>query len=100
MHAGVTVEQISAGQIDKSRHPYTRALYDSRIDLVEPRGKLATIKGQPPAVGAWPSGCRFADRCDYVKEICRTTDPVPFIQISDRQMTACIKHDEIYGGKK
>ena len=100
MHAGVTVEQISAGQIDKSRHPYTGALYDSRIDLVEPRGKLATIKGQPPTVGAWPNGCRFADRCDHVKEICRSTDAMPFLQISDSHMTACIRHEEVYGGKK
>lgn len=100
MHAGATVEQLSAGQVQNSLHPYTRALYESRIDLVEPRGRLATIKGQPPAVGAWPSGCRFADRCDYVQDRCRNTDPIPFFKISESHMSACVRHEEIFGGKK
>lgn len=100
MHAGMTVEKLPAGKVKDSRHPYTRALYDSRIDLVEPRGKLVTIKGQPPAVGAWPIGCRFADRCDFVQAKCRTTDPIPYVEITKGRQTACIRHDEIFGGSK
>ena len=100
MHAGVTVEKLPAGKVKDSRHPYTRALYDSRIDLVEPRGKLVTIKGQPPTVGSWPIGCRFADRCDHVQAICRTTEPIPQIAIGDNRITACIRHDEIFRSGK
>ena len=98
MHAGMTVEKLPAGKVQDSRHPYTRALYDSRIDLVEPRGKLVTIKGQPPTVGAWPSGCRFADRCGFVQEKCRTADPVPYFEIANGRQTACIRHSELFGG--
>jgi len=100
MHAGATIEKIPSTKVASALHPYTHALYDSRIDLVEPRGKLRTIKGQPPSVGSWPTGCRFADRCDFVKDECRTTDPVPFERVTELQWTACIRHSEIYGGTK
>ena len=100
MHAGATVEKLPSEKVASALHPYTHALYESRIDLVEPRGKLRTIKGQPPSVGKWPTGCRFADRCDFVKDACRTTEPMPFVQVNDSQWTACIRHKEIYGGAK
>lgn len=100
MHAGATVEKIPSGEIEKARHPYTRALYDSRIDLVEPRGKLVTIKGQPPTVGAWPTGCRFAGRCDFVSEICTEATEVPLLDISSQHKSACIRQSEIYGSKR
>lgn len=96
MHAGATVEKLPSSDITDSRHPYTRALYESRIDLVEPRGKLRTIKGQPPAVGAWPNGCRFALRCDFVKPECTSAAEVPLLTISPTRQTACIRHKEIY----
>jgi len=100
MHAGATIEKVPSSKVTAALHPYTHALYDSRIDLVEPRGKLRTIKGQPPSVGKWPTGCRFADRCDFVKDVCRTTDPTPFVQVNENQWSACIRHKEIYGGAK
>jgi len=100
MHAGATIEKLPSSKVTSALHPYTHALYDSRIDLVEPRGKLRTIKGQPPSVGKWPTGCRFADRCDFVKDVCRSTDPAPFMQVDDSQWSACIRHKEIYGGAK
>jgi len=100
MHAGATIEKVPSSKVTSALHPYTHALYDSRIDLVEPRGKLRTIKGQPPSVGKWPTGCRFADRCDFVKDVCRTTDPTPFVQVNENQWSACIRHKEIYGGAK
>lgn len=96
MHAGATVEKLPSGEIEDSHHPYTRALYESRIDLVEPRGKLRTIKGQPPAVGAWPTGCRFALRCDFVKPECTSATEVPLLTLSPTRQTACIRHKEIY----
>lgn len=96
MHAGATVEKLPSSEIERARHPYTHALYNSRIDLVEPRGKLVTIKGQPPTVGAWPHGCRFAARCDYTQEICTTGESMPFLSIGPKQQSACIRHEEIF----
>lgn len=100
MHAGATVEKLPSEEIEAARHPYTHALYNSRIDLVEPRGKLITINGQPPTVGAWPTGCRFAGRCDYVKEICTTTSEIPLLEVNKNHQSACIRHQEIFGGKR
>lgn len=96
MHAGVTVEKLRSSQIKDTRHPYTQALYNSRIDLVEPRGKLVTIKGQPPTVGAWPPGCRFAGRCDFAKDSCLEEKEIPLISVGDNHGTACLRHSEIW----
>ena len=100
MHAGSTVEKLPSEKIERAAHPYTHALYNSRIDLVEPRGKLVTVKGQPPTVGAWPTGCRFADRCDYVVPGCRTAAVIPLEKVEGNHVTACIRHKEIFQGVK
>lgn len=97
MHAGATVETIPSEKIDQMRHPYTQALYNSRIDLAEPRGKLFTINGQPPTVGAWPKGCRFAGRCNYAKPECTEDRDFPLISIDDDHASACIRQAEIWG---
>ena len=98
MHAGTTVEKLPSSKIEHALHPYTHALYNSRIDLVEPRGKLVTIKGQPPTVGDWPQGCRFADRCDYVQDKCRIGSQMELITAESGHQTACIKYKEIFKG--
>ena len=66
MYAGQVVEEGAVvGVCVRPRHPYTAAL----IDAVPPLGgagprRLRTIGGAPPEPGAWPSGCRFAPRCE------------------------------------
>ena len=100
MHAGSTVEKIPSAMIKNAKHPYTHALYNSRIDIVEPRGKLITIKGQPPTVGAWPEGCRFADRCDYVLDPCRSDKQLLLQSANKDHLTACIRYAEIFKGDK
>lgn len=95
MHAGTTVEKIPSREITQSQHPYTRALYDSRIDLVEPKGKLTTINGQPPTVGNWPVGCRFSERCDFVKDECRAPQVMPIISVGPGHFTTCIRYKEL-----
>jgi oligopeptide/dipeptide ABC transporter ATP-binding protein len=100
MHAGATVEKLPSEEIQNALHPYTHALYNSRIDLVEPRGKLVTIKGQPPTVGAWPTGCRFADRCDFVQDKCRIGTQMELKKADTNHETACIRYEEIFLGAK
>jgi oligopeptide/dipeptide ABC transporter ATP-binding protein len=97
MHAGSTVEKIPSAKIQATRHPYTEALYKSRIDLVEPRGKLITIKGQPPTVGDWPTGCRFAGRCDYAKLECSADIELSLMSVGLNHVTQCLRHAEIWG---
>ncbi|MEI7697458.1 MAG: ABC transporter ATP-binding protein [Actinomycetes bacterium] len=95
MHAGTTVEKIPSNSIKSSKHPYTIALYNSRIDLVEPKGELKTINGQPPSVGSWPDGCRFSERCDFVNDRCRIKQNLPLISIGNDHQSSCLRHDEI-----
>ncbi|NWG17947.1 MAG: ABC transporter ATP-binding protein [Chloroflexi bacterium] len=74
MYAGQIVERGTAEQmVFDPIHPYTRALMGSII--VPEAGlrdvKLAAIPGTPPNLKNPPSGCRFADRCKFVKPECR-----------------------------
>ena len=98
MHAGTCVEVGLVAEVSKQpRHPYTIALNRSRIELAAPGSELQIIKGQPPAVGSWSAGCRFADRCDFVQEDCRV-GPNPALRgISDDHWTACIHSDTLIG---
>ncbi|CAB4760486.1 MAG: ATP-binding cassette domain-containing protein [Actinobacteria bacterium] len=95
MHAGTTVEKIPSKAIKESRHPYTIALYNSRIDLVQPKGELKTINGQPPSVGSWPEGCRFSERCDFVTAACRVKQDLPLISLGNNHQSSCLRHNEI-----
>ena len=97
MHAGTTVEKLPSEEIEVAKHPYTLALYNSRIDLVEPKGELKTINGQPPSVGNWPKGCRFSARCDFVQDRCRIEQTLTLISIGEKHSTSCLLHDEIAG---
>ena len=76
MYAGQIVEKGSADEIVFDPiHPYSKALMGSII--VPEEGlrdvKLTAIPGTPPNLKNPPSGCRFADRCKFVKPECRVT---------------------------
>ena len=98
MHAGACVEIGPVQEMARPRHPYTRALNRSRIELATPGSELVTIKGQPPAVGAWPPGCRFAGRCEIVQADCRTGKHPPLVGDEDGHRTACLHPDLMDGG--
>jgi peptide/nickel transport system ATP-binding protein len=59
-----------------SKHPYTRALLDSRL-AVDPRHRREAppIGGDPPNPINPPSGCRFRTRCPFAEGICSTKSP-------------------------
>jgi peptide/nickel transport system ATP-binding protein len=74
MYAGEIVERGTAQQmIFDPLHPYTKKLMGSIIVPEEGmKGhKLTAIPGTPPNLKKVPDGCRFADRCSYVKEACK-----------------------------
>jgi peptide/nickel transport system ATP-binding protein len=77
MYLGQIVEIGPADAIyTEPRHPYTRALLDSRLAL-DPldRIEIAPLTGDPPNPIDPPSGCRFRTRCPYAEEICATHVP-------------------------
>lgn len=74
MYAGQIIEQANAKQaVFDPLHPYAKGLMGAII--VPEEGlrevKLAAIPGVPPNLKNPPEGCRFADRCKYVKPECR-----------------------------
>ncbi len=75
MYAGQSMESGSTETIfGRSRHPYTAALMQARPSMTDDLGaRLKGLPGRPPAVGAWPSGCRFADRCPLAVDQCRSS---------------------------
>ncbi len=76
MYAGQIVEQAPAREaVFDPLHPYSKGLMGSII--VPESGlrdaKLTAIPGVPPNLKNPPAGCRFAERCAYVKPECRMT---------------------------
>ncbi|MFF5627204.1 oligopeptide/dipeptide ABC transporter ATP-binding protein [Microbacterium sp. NPDC012755] len=90
MYAGRIVEDLPAGVLHSdAQHPYTRALLDVIPELDTDRDiPLRTIPGRPPAPGAFPAGCAFADRCPMASALCRESDP-ELTAASDGHRVAC-----------
>jgi peptide/nickel transport system permease protein len=97
MYAGEVVESGSATEVlDNAAHPYTMALLGANPHVPEgvavpPR--LASIPGTVPAPGAWPTGCRFAARCQFAQPQCTTA----FVAASAHGdgSVRCIRVDEL-----
>ncbi len=75
MYAGEIVERGTAQQmVFDPVHPYTKRLMGSIIVPEEGMKdhKLSAIPGAPPNLKNVPEGCRFAERCDFAREECRS----------------------------
>ncbi len=77
MYAGRKVETAETAELFKSvRHPYTEALLASIPQLDQDKTQeLYSIPGLPPDLRRPPPTCRFAPRCAFATERCRTEDP-------------------------
>jgi peptide/nickel transport system ATP-binding protein len=76
MYAGRIVESGPVSSVFASpQHPHTKRLLDTLPVIGAERGLAAPIPGGPPDPGELPEGCRFAPRCPYAAEECRTRDP-------------------------
>ena len=77
MYAGQIVESARRDDFFRNpAHPYSRKLFASLPDRQTRDRNLAVIRGRVPSLVAEFHGCRFADRCDFAWDLCRTTDPV------------------------
>jgi len=77
MYAGNIVESGDVYDIfDSPKHPYTQALLNSHPSRRSSRARLTTIPGQVPSLRELPQGCKFAPRCQMVKPVCHTTEPL------------------------
>lgn len=77
MYGGKLVEKAPTRTLfTKMKMPYTQALLRSIPRLDQPsHQRLAAIPGRPPDLAAPPVGCRFAPRCPYAQQRCRTEEP-------------------------
>ena len=92
MYAGQIVEQGSAKEaVFTPLHPYSKGLMGSIIVPEEGlrEAKLTAIPGVPPNLKKPPSGCRFAERCQYVTPECRAHS-IDLRAISEGRAYRCI----------
>jgi peptide/nickel transport system ATP-binding protein len=77
MYAGKIVETTETSALYANpRHPYTEALFQALPEKsAETRERLYSIPGAPPDLVNPPAGCRFAPRCRYATDKCRTEPP-------------------------
>ena len=90
MYAGKVVENCDTDTLlDKPLHPYTMGLKNAFPDLQSAgAGALTPIAGSPPDLAFPPPGCRFAARCPFATDLCRTTDPA-LIEETPGHFVAC-----------
>jgi oligopeptide transport system ATP-binding protein len=99
MYAGKVMEEDETDRIYyEPRHPYTVGLLKAVPSLADnEEQKLRTIDGTPPFLLKIPSGCPFADRCDYVMRICKEKEP-QYFQSNDSSRVFCwLYHDQADG---
>jgi oligopeptide/dipeptide ABC transporter ATP-binding protein len=94
MYGGEIVEEAPVGELFSSaHHPYTEGLLNAMPRVGQERERLETIPGTVPPPTAWPSGCRFHDRCPYAWDRCAAEHP-PLYQIGAGHASRCHLADE------
>ena len=91
MYSGRIVERASVARLfDQPQHPYTIGLLGSIPKLHLEQTRLAAIEGQVPTPMSGLQGCRFAPRCPFADDQCRTVQP-PLLDVGDGHEAACWK---------
>ena len=88
MYAGKIMEESDTISLySNPLHPYSKALIGAYPSLHGELKQLKSIPGAPPSLIDPPPGCRFAPRCERVKDICRKEEPV--VSTIDGRKVAC-----------
>jgi peptide/nickel transport system permease protein len=94
MYGGQIVETgVTADLVESPTHHYTRGLLGSVLSLESAAERLTQIRGVVPSPADFPAGCRFADRCPMVSDVCRTT--APELLGRERTHTAACHHPAV-----
>jgi oligopeptide/dipeptide ABC transporter ATP-binding protein len=98
MYLGQVVEYGEVRELlEHPVHPYTKALL-AAVPQPDPgrRKKRYRIEGDIPSLIDPKPGCRFAPRCPFVIDLCRTTDPplVAHPGVAGR-VVACHRAEEV-----
>lgn len=94
MYGGQIVEDTTVQKLfDSPQHPYTKGLLESLPSIEKDVERLGSIKGVVPPAYNFPVGCRFSDRCPYVMDKCRESNPT-LEEISSTHKVRCYLYDE------
>jgi len=89
MYGGEVVEEAPVETLFADpHHPYTEGLMNAMPGVGATRERLNVIPGTVPPPTAWPSGCRFRDRCPYAWQRCEEEHP-PLYEISAGHASRC-----------
>ncbi|WP_433304197.1 ABC transporter ATP-binding protein [Actinoplanes sp. CA-030573] len=93
MYAGQIVEHAPTDELySNPRHPYTRALLASTVDLTTGlEAVIPAIAGNPPLPDQLDAGCAFRTRCPLAIDVC--AEPVELSWAGGRQVR-CVRADE------
>ncbi len=98
MYLGQIVEVGDVrGVLQHPVHPYTKALL-AAVPVADARRRRTRFRigGDVPSLVDPPPGCRFAPRCPFVIDRCRTEDPVlREIPGMPGQLAACHRAEEV-----
>jgi peptide/nickel transport system ATP-binding protein len=90
MYLGKVVELGPVERIYRhAAHPYTNALFASRLSMNPAlRVAAAPLAGDPPNPVRPPSGCRFRTRCALAEPVCAATEPT-LSSVAEAHHVAC-----------
>lgn len=95
MYAGQIIEVGPTDEILRApHHAYTAGLLRSSPSSGPPDEPLFAIGGVPPQRPAEIVGCRFAERCPWAVEECRS-GPVRFVERGERHIARCVRPDDV-----
>jgi peptide/nickel transport system ATP-binding protein len=93
MYAGKVVEEAPVEALfGDPRHPYTKGLIRSipRVDrAATSKERLEAIPGSVPSLLNPAPGCRFAGRCKFVMDVCRSAMP-PLKEVAPGHRVRCV----------
>ncbi|MBA2294505.1 MAG: ABC transporter ATP-binding protein, partial [Actinobacteria bacterium] len=95
LYAGRLVEEGPVATVlNDPRHPYTVGLLRCipRGGVRKDHGRLDTIPGFLPQLGAEMPGCVYADRCPLATEKCVAEEP-PLVEVTPGHATRCWYHE-------
>lgn len=91
MYAGEIVEFGTLDQVyNNTKHPYTKGLFESIPNFNENVRRLIPIQGLMPDPTNLASGCKFAQRCKFASDECRSQE-IPVSVVEPGHLSKCIK---------
>jgi oligopeptide/dipeptide ABC transporter ATP-binding protein len=92
MYLGQMIEKAPVRELFANpRHPYTQALLSAiPVPSLEKRRERILLRGEITSPINPKAACRFADRCNYVTEQCRNSEP-PIVELGGGHTVRCWK---------